>query len=70
MAEGFSRYSYADKTRFYYMSRGSISEVQNQLIIAKDLKYIEKEDFDELFVQTIVVNKLVNGLIRSCKNNL
>jgi len=52
------------------MSRGSISEVQNQLIIAKDLKYIEKEDFDELFVQTIVVNKLVNGLIRSCKNNL
>ena len=70
VAEGSSRYGYADKIRFYYMARGSISEVQNQLIIAKDLKYIEKKDFEGLFIQTIEANKLINGLIRSCKNNL
>lgn len=70
IAEGFSRYGYADKVRFYYISRGSISEVQNQLIIAKDLSYIKKEEFEELFIQTITANKLVNGLIRGCKSNL
>ncbi|MEK7166858.1 MAG: four helix bundle protein [Patescibacteria group bacterium] len=29
IAEGFERYHFKDKIRFYYQSRGSIAEVQN-----------------------------------------
>jgi four helix bundle protein len=29
IAEGFSRYHFKDKIRFYYQARGSIAEVQN-----------------------------------------
>jgi len=40
IAEGFSRYHYNDKIRFYYNARGSMSEVKNGFILAKDLNYI------------------------------
>ena len=40
IAEGFGRYYPKDKTRFYYQARGSSSEVQDQMILAKDLKYL------------------------------
>ncbi len=65
IAEGFSRYSYADKLRFYYMSRGSLSEAQNQLIVAKDLKYITEELFDALWIKSQRASALLNGLIKS-----
>ena len=36
VAEGFSRRSLKEKSRFYDMSQGSLVELQNQLIISKD----------------------------------
>ena len=67
IAEGFSRYSPKDKMRFYYMALGSLTEVQNQILIAKDLKYTSKDDFDKIANQTVVVSKLLNGLIKSTR---
>src|SRR4030067_3416968 len=43
IAEGFSRKTYKEKTQFYFMAIGSNTEIRNQLIIAKDLKYITPE---------------------------
>ena len=40
IAEGFVRYSKKEKVQFYYVSLGSITEVQNHLIIARDLHFI------------------------------
>ncbi|HAJ32243.1 MAG TPA: diversity-generating retroelement protein bAvd family protein [Candidatus Atribacteria bacterium] len=40
IAEGFDRYSKKDFIRFLIIARGSISEIQNNLYIALDLKYI------------------------------
>ena len=40
IAEGFSRNGKKEKVQFYYMALGSLTEVQNQLLIAKDLSYI------------------------------
>ena len=56
-----------EKTKFFYTSLASLTEVQNQLLIAKDLSYLEKDSFDQIATQTIVVNKLVSGLIKSAK---
>ncbi len=68
IAEGFSRQSKKEKLQFYYMALGSLTELQNQLLVAKDVGYIKKEDFDKLAMQTVTVSKLLNGLIKSIKS--
>lgn len=68
VAEGFSRQSLKEKIQFYYMSLGSNTELQNQLIIARDIKYINEIEFNNIINNLIIVNKLLNGLIRSLKN--
>lgn len=65
IAEGWGRYHYADKIRFYYQARGSNTEVQNFLILAKDLGYCSKKKFNETFSFVIESLKVINGLIRS-----
>ena len=67
IAEGFSRQSYKEKVQFYSVSLGSVTELQNQLLIAKDVGYISDKKYQELFEQTIKVHKILNGLIRSSK---
>jgi four helix bundle protein len=67
IAEGFSRNSYKEKIQFYSMALGSVTEVQNQLLIAKDIKYITKDEFSKLAEQTVIVNKLLNGIIKKSK---
>lgn len=68
IAEGFSRQSYKEKVQFYSMSLGSLTEAQNQLYISKGLGYISLQDFDATAEQTIVVSKLLNGLIKGAKS--
>jgi len=68
IAEGFSRNSYKEKLQFYSMALGSLTEIQNQLLVAKDIGYITKETFDKIAEQTIVINKITNGLIRKSKS--
>ena len=68
IAEGFSRKSRKEKVQFYYMSLGSTTELQNQLLIGRDLGYIERENFNILADKTVVVHKLINGLIKSADN--
>lgn len=68
IAEGFSRNSYKEKLQFYSTALGSVTELQNQLLIAKDINYISKNQFDSIFLQTIKVHKIVNGLIKYSKS--
>ena len=70
IAEGYERYHFKDKIKFYYYSRGSLAEVQNFLFVAKDLKIITERDFEEAFEKTNEVRKLINGLIKSIGNKL
>jgi four helix bundle protein len=69
IAEGFSRQSKKEKLKFYFISLGSLTELQNQLLIAKDpeIKYINQQDFDRIVQQAITVHKLLCGLIRATK---
>lgn len=65
IAEGFNRYHYNDKIRFYYNARGSVSESQNFIFLAKDLSFLTEYESNVLFDLSQEVNKLINGLIRS-----
>ena len=69
IAEGFSRQSYAEKIRFYYMSLGSLTELQNQSIIAKDIGYLNPDEFAKIEGQGVTVHKILNGLIKASKVN-
>lgn len=63
IAEGFGRYGLKDSRNFYIIARGSLTETQSHLYAIKDLKYLSEEEFEGLFQKTILVSKLINGLI-------
>ena len=62
IAEGFSRNTSKDKCQFYLIAQGSLTELQNQLLISRDIGYLNNESFHEIANQTVIVNKLINGL--------
>ncbi|MFA6437179.1 MAG: four helix bundle protein [Candidatus Paceibacterota bacterium] len=68
IAEGFCRKSLKEKIQFYYVALGSLSEVKNQILIARDLSYISSDVFDNIDLQVISVGKLLNGLISKSKS--
>jgi len=67
IAEGFSRQSYKEKIQFYFMAQGSLTELHNQIIIAKDVSYVDQADYGEFESQCIVVHKIINGLIKGAR---
>lgn len=69
IAEGFGRYSARDKHHFYTMAKTSLAELQNQLIVARDITYLSDGGFDELYKQSEHVGSLVKGLMRSVAGN-
>jgi len=70
IAEGFSRQSRKEKIRFYFISRGSLTELQNQLIICRDLGYLKDDEFRNIAELSINVHKLLNGLIKSAEGKV
>jgi len=64
IAEGFTRMGKQEKRQFYYTAKASLTELQNQLLIAKDVGYINQKVFNEIAEQTIKISKLLNGIIK------
>lgn len=67
IAEGFSRATRTDKKHFYTMAHGSLTEVQNQLLIARDIEYLKVAEFDKLAGKSVIIHKQLTGLIKSLK---
>ncbi|HWQ60565.1 MAG TPA: four helix bundle protein [Candidatus Fimivivens sp.] len=67
IAEGFGRFSYKEKIQFYFIALGSVTELQNQMLIARDVGLLSKKDFDGLAERSVSVHKLINGLIKGAK---
>ncbi len=67
IAEGFSRQSYSEKAYFYSIAQGSVTELQNQLFITRDVGYVTIHEFDGLMPQAVKVHKIISGLIKKSK---
>lgn len=67
IAEGFSRRTWREKIQFYSIACGSLTELQNQLLIARDVGYLSNEKFHEIANLTIEVQRIVGGLIKKSK---
>lgn len=68
IAEGFGRKTKADKLHFYVMARGSLTELQNQVILLSDIGLINEGDRKKALAQAEITHKLVVGLIKVTEN--
>ena len=69
IAEGKGRASDKELVLFLNHSRGSLYEIQTQLMIARRLDYLNSETSDRLFAKSAEVGRLLNGLIRAFTNH-
>ena len=63
IAEGFDSGSDAEFVRFLKISRRSASEVQSELYLALDRKYILENQLEKAYAKATETKRLVNGLI-------
>ncbi len=64
IVEGKARGSNKDFKRFLLIARGSLEETKYQLLLAKDLKYIDEVKYREALKLAEEVGKLLSGLIK------
>lgn len=67
IVEGFDRGSNKEFIQFLIIARASLSESQNQLLIARDLGFITSESFNKLADKSVEAHKMVNGLVKTLK---
>lgn len=67
IAEGFSKKNYKEKIQFYYVASASLSEVKNQLLISRDVGYLQVEEYNKLVEQIDSAHKLLNRFISTTK---
>lgn len=64
ISEGFFRRSNKEFIQYLFISKSSAAEVQSQLYVALDQKYITKEAFKEIYQQADKVSKMNSGFIK------
>lgn len=69
IAEGAGRPTDADFAHFLDNSLGSANEVETQLLISKNLKYITEVHYNMLMKDLTCIQKQLTGLISSIRNN-
>lgn len=69
IAEGKGRNSLKEYLQFLTVARGSVEEVKYQLLLARDLGYVNEEAYTETSTGYDQVGRMLNGLIRSLKSH-
>jgi len=67
IAEGFERGSKQEFIQFLYIAKGSCGELRSQLFIARDVGYIDNNDFKVLLDSATNVSKQMSGFIEYLK---
>jgi four helix bundle protein len=70
IAEGCARQSSKEKIQFFFVARGSLSEIDSQIEISKELNYISEQDKYKILDKINEVNRLLNGLIKAQRRKL
>ena len=68
IAEGAARKSNKEFIQFLHIALGSTVEIETQLIISKNLKFIDDESFIELDKERNEIGRMLFGLIKYRKS--
>ena len=63
IVEGCGRSSNAELMRFLYIALGSANEVEYQLLLARDLGFLQPEAHDRLSADAVEVKRMLSALI-------
>jgi four helix bundle protein len=63
IAEGIGRKTAKEAAHFLYTSRGSLFEIETQVIISFELGYMPVQQNEELQAQIQTCRRLINGMI-------
>jgi four helix bundle protein len=64
IAEGHGRQGPAETIRFLIIARGSLFEIESQIIVAGDLLYLNQEETANTCEAVGEIIRMLNGLIR------
>jgi four helix bundle protein len=67
IVEGNSRGHKKEFLQFLYLANGSLEETRYHLLLARDLNYIDVEEYGLAHLQAEIVGKLLKGLINYCR---
>lgn len=70
IAEGQGRITKGEFKQFLGHARGSLYELETQIRLATELKYLDKSVLNEFMQAAREVGKLLNGLLASLKSQL
>lgn len=68
IAEGFSGKSLKENTQFISIAFGSTSELETQLLLAKDLSFAHESNFYKAEELLLEVRKMLNSLFSKLKS--
>ncbi len=68
IAEGYGRKSRKEYCQFYSIAFGSGLELETQLILSKDLRFISQGEFEKIEELLTEVLKMLNSIIGKLKN--
>ena len=64
IAEGHDRNSDKEFSQFLCIARGSLAELETQVIIAENLGYIKQEQKTYILNKCYEIGKMINGLLK------
>jgi len=70
IAEGAARQSDKEFCQFLSIAQGSASELETELLIARNLGYLSPAEYDRVYEEINVIARMLVGLARSVRNRI
>lgn len=68
IAEGYERHQTNEYIQFLRIAKGSLAEFETQLMLSRDLGYVDGEELAKLLENVQEIERMLQALIRSLKN--